>query len=197
MTSISEQKSALRREAGRIRKTYHAASGPPAALAARDRLLALSEMTQADAVSVFWPVGSEIDTRPLLHALAGRQTVVGLPVVAGRNAPLVFRQWMPDTGMIDGAHDIPTPPPDAPVIVPDVLVVPLLAFDRKGYRLGYGGGYYDRTLSAARSSGRAVLGIGYAYAVQEVDAVAREAFDQPLDLIVTDKETIRPHAEKQ
>jgi 5-formyltetrahydrofolate cyclo-ligase len=94
--------------------------------------------------------------------------------------------------MVPGVHDIPVPPDNADVVVPQVLVVPLLAFDRQGYRLGYGGGFYDRTLEALRGLGGAVTAIGFAFAGQEVESVPRESFDQPLDIIVTEAETIHP-----
>jgi 5-formyltetrahydrofolate cyclo-ligase len=145
----------------------------------------------ADAVlSGFWPSKGEIDLRPLLHDVHGRGHSCALPVVVKRGQPLVFRAWTPATELVTGAFGIPAPPPEAATVVPDVLLVPLLAFDRAGNRAGWGAGFYDRTLAALRAV-RATQAIGVAFAVQEVDFVPHGPHDQPLDWIVTEAEAIR------
>jgi 5-formyltetrahydrofolate cyclo-ligase len=195
LTSSTQRKRELRRQAETARGAAYEATDPQAAAAAaRDRILALDAVARASCISAFWSVGTELDTGPLIRALADRGTAVGLPVVAAKAQPLVFRRWQPDMVLVPGVHDIPVPPEDAAVVVPEVLIVPLLAFDRQGYRLGYGGGFYDRTLEALRGQGRAVTAVGFAFAAQEVDSVPRESFDQPLDFIVTEAETIEPVA---
>ncbi len=141
-------------------------------------------------VSAFYPYQSEIDTRPLLGKLAGEGWTTALPIVVKQASPLEFRRWMPGEPTIPGKWDIPRPPADAPLVEPDVLLVPLLAFDRRGYRLGYGGGFYDRTLEKLRA-GKPVVAIGIAYAVQEVDSVIHDDHDQLLDFVMTEKELIR------
>lgn len=131
-------------------------------------------------VSGFWPMGAEIDIRPLLIALHGRGHAIALPETPKRGNPLIFRLWSPGATMIQERFG--TQRPDGPVCVPDVLFVPLLAFDRQGRRLGYGGGYYDRTL--ATLPGR--LAIGCAYAAQELDEVPAGPYDARLSMVATE-----------
>ena len=111
-------------------------------------------------------------------------------MVIAKNTPLVFRQWAPGDALVLGRWNIKVPPEEAPEVLPDVLLVPLLAFDRRGFRLGYGGGFYDRTLEKLRTL-KKVTAIGIAYAGQEVDAVPYEEFDQRLDWIMTEKESFK------
>jgi 5-formyltetrahydrofolate cyclo-ligase len=144
-------------------------------------------------VSGYWPSRDEIDPRPLMAALHHRGHVCALPVIAGAAIPLVFRRWAPGDALVAGGYDIPVPSESAPQLAPGLLLVPLLAFDRTGARLGYGGGFYDRTLDASRAVGP-VLAVGLAYAGQMVAGVPCEASDQRLDWIVTEAEAIRAGA---
>ena len=153
--------------------------------------LATIDPAPGTAVSGYWPVGDELDCRPLLHRLVAAGCVVGLPVVVARRAPLAFRAWAPGAAMAAGVLAIPVPAGDAAAVVPSVLIVPLLAFDRSGYRLGYGGGYYDRTLADLRASGGPVTAVGYGFAAQEVAAVPHDDTDQRLDWIVTERQARR------
>jgi 5-formyltetrahydrofolate cyclo-ligase len=153
-------------------------------------LLASGAVPEGASVSGFWPIGSEIDLRPVLMALASRGHAVALPVVVGRDRPLVFRAWREGDAMAEGQWGIREPLENAPEIVPEVLLVPLLAFDRGGYRLGYGGGFYDRTLERLRAHGGAIA-IGAAWAAQEVPAVPHGIHDQPLDWMLTERECFR------
>ena len=137
-------------------------------------------------VSGFWPIGREIDIRPLLHALHDRGNPVVLPVTPKRGNPLTFRLWRP--GDVLQPERFGTSRPVGEEAVPDVLLVPLLAFDRRGHRLGYGAGFYDRTL-AALPAGRYALGV--AYAAQEVPEVPAGSTDIPLDAVATDRGLIR------
>jgi 5-formyltetrahydrofolate cyclo-ligase len=140
-------------------------------------------------VSGYWPLAGELDIRPLLHQIHDHGHPIGLPVVKGKGQPLLFRAWSPGAALVQGSFKVLTPPEGAPELVPDVLLVPLLAFDRDGYRLGYGGGFYDRTLEKRRReahSGHPVLAIGIAFAAQETDKLPKGPFDQPLDWIVTE-----------
>lgn len=156
----------------------------PAALA---RLgLGFAGLPPGSTVSGFHPRQSELDILPLLARLASEGFVTCLPVVTGKLEPLVFRAWTPGDPIISGVWDIPMPRADADVVEPDALLVPLLAFDASGYRLGYGGGFYDRTLHDLRRR-KKVLAIGVAYTAQEVAAVPRGAHDAPLDYILTEK----------
>ncbi len=188
MTEIFEAKAALRRTS-RQRRREAASSGVSAVVCRR---LLDSLAIPADAtVSGYWPLRDELDPRPILSALATRGQRLCLPVVVESGAPLVFRGWKPDVSLEPAAFGTQVPGADCPVLEPDLLLVPLLAFDRRGFRLGYGGGFYDRTLATLRGR-RPVLAVGLAFAAQEVDAVPVEAGDEPLDRIVTEREVMTP-----
>ena len=149
------------------------------------------EFSPGSVVAGYWPLGDEIDPRALLEALAGRGCTIVLPVVTARAQPLTFRQWEAGDALEDGLHGTVHPLADAPVRVPGIVLVPLLAFDSQGYRLGYGGGYYDRTLAALRAHAH-ITAIGLAFAAQRVQAVPRDHHDQPLDLILTEQGPLKP-----
>ena len=181
-------KKAARAAAALARNAAHDASkgSAPLVLAARGLPVAF----QNQVVSGFHPYLSEISTLPLLAKLVDEGWITALPVVIGKELPLLFRRWARGDVMVSGLWDIQIPADTAPEVEPDVLLVPMLAFDRKGYRLGYGGGFYDRTLAKLRAF-KKVTAIGVAYAGQEVDAVSHDAHDQPLDWIMTEKETFK------
>lgn len=141
-------------------------------------------------VAGYWPIKSEMDVRPALVLLQRVGCLTALPEVVDKARPLRFRAWVPDDPLEEGAHGTAHPLVDAPLMRPDVVLVPLLAFDRAGHRLGWGGGYYDRTLEILRKSGDLVA-VGCAYSAQEVDAVAAEPHDQLLDWIITEQEAIK------
>ena len=115
---------------------------------------------------------------------------MGVPVILGKAQPLKFRRWEPDCEMIDGEFGARIPA-TGEWVTPEILIVPLVAFDRKGGRLGYGGGFYDRTLELLRAA-RPTLAIGFAYGAQEAETLPLEPTDQPLDMIVTEAEIIEP-----
>jgi 5-formyltetrahydrofolate cyclo-ligase len=138
-------------------------------------------------VSGFLPIGDEIDIQPLLVALHERGHILALPVTPKRGNPLTFRRWQPGDTLV--AERFGTMRPVGDEIVPDFLLVPLLAFDRLGFRLGYGAGYYDRTLTSL--SGHFALGCSYA--AQYVDAVPIGPYDVRLDAVATELGILRPH----
>jgi 5-formyltetrahydrofolate cyclo-ligase len=140
-------------------------------------------------VSFYWPMGDEADPRALAARLAARGHALALPVVVKKNSPLVFRRWREGDALVVHGFGMHEPASDAPVTRPDVLLVPLLAFDARGHRLGYGGGFYDRTLASFETK----LAIGVAYAGQEVDALPALPHDHPLDMVVTEL-GVRPFA---
>lgn len=131
-------------------------------------------------IAGFWPMGREIDIRPLLLALHIRGHMIALPETPPRGQPLIFRHWEPGMAMV--AERFGTQRPSGPVITPDLIFAPLLAFDRAGRRLGYGGGYYDRTLAAVPGA----RAIGCGYACQELDEVPADAYDARLSAIATE-----------
>lgn len=135
-------------------------------------------------VAGFWPMGTEIDIRPLLRALAGRGHALALPATPRRGLPLTFRRWRPGDPLVAGPIGTRQPPPEAEAVRPDWLLVPLLAFDRAGRRLGYGGGYYDRTLAALLPGGAVALGC--AYALQEAPELPAGPEDVVLPRVATE-----------
>ena len=181
----------VRRAARERRRLAHRASAATAGQLLRDRFLAEQPLPSGAVVAGYAPMGEEIDVLPLLHALAGRGHACALPVVVAPAAPLAFRAWHPGMTLVAADFGVGVPPPSSEELRPTVLLVPLLAFDRAGHRIGYGAGFYDRTLAALRGDGD-VLAIGVAYAEQEVDAVPVDGNDAALDLIITDRSTIRP-----
>jgi 5-formyltetrahydrofolate cyclo-ligase len=188
IANIDDAKRAMRREATARRREV-AAPGDAARWLV-DNILGVGAIPDDAPVSGFWPIGSEIDLVPLLRALAARGHTVALPVVVGRDRPLAFRAWREGDEMAEGPYGIREPLESAAEITPQVLLVPLLAFDRAGYRLGYGGGFYDRSLAGLRARGDAIA-IGAAWAAQEVPAVPHDWLDQPLDWMLTERECFR------
>lgn len=182
----SPEKITLRASA-RAARTAAAMAAPHAAARAAQRALPL--IAPGAIVAVTWSMGDELDTKPLIDALRARGQEVALPVVVVRGQPLSFRRHRAGDRLLPGPLGTSHPADEAPLIQPAVLIVPLLAFDRRGYRLGYGGGFYDVTLRALRAKA-AIRAIGFAYAGQEVPAVPHEAHDEKLDAIVTERETI-------
>jgi 5-formyltetrahydrofolate cyclo-ligase len=191
---IDEEKRALRRRMRALRLVADQKQGPDAALGlikaffGRANDLALAP---GCVVSGYWPIVTEIDVRPLMARLAGQGLTLALPVLVDPARPLVFRRWRPDKDtLMAGAHGTAFPPQEAPEVTPDVLLVPGLAFDAAGYRLGQGGGHFDRTLAALRAA-RAIIAIGVGYAVQRLASVPRAPHDQPMDWLL-DEDTFVP-----
>jgi 5-formyltetrahydrofolate cyclo-ligase len=182
-------KKQARAAATAIRKIAHAAQHETAPLQLASGAFPVQPTATCKIISGFYPYQSEIDTRPLLGRLAGEGWTTCLPIVLGDGLPLEFRRWAPGAPTIKGVWGIPRPPEDAELVEPDVLIIPLLSFDRKGFRLGYGGGFYDRTLEMLRAR-KNIIAIGVGYSAQEVDHVPVGENDQPLDYVITEKELI-------
>lgn len=181
---LVQRKAALRAEQRRRRRAV-APSG--AAEAVADLLIAGFRLPQGGIVSGYWPLADELDPRPTMTRLATLGHPLALPRVQGRGRPLVFHVWRPGDPLFAGPFEVMEPAPDAPLARPRILLVPLLAFDRRGRRLGYGAGYYDLVLRELRALSPPPLAIGVAFAAQEVDAVPTGPRDQPLDAVVTDR----------
>jgi 5-formyltetrahydrofolate cyclo-ligase len=186
MTDLKITKAEARKAAAKIRKSTHEQLKDDAPLMLASHGLPVPPSVARNVVSAFFPYKSEIDTRPLLGKLAGEGWTTCLPIVIALGEPLIFRRWLPGQPTIPGTWDIPQPTDDAPLVIPDVLLVPMMAFDKRGFRLGYGGGFYDRTLQELRTQ-KAIIAIGVAYAAQEVDSVAHDSHDQALDYVMTEK----------
>ena len=185
----TDRKAILRQEALSRRKGL--AEGARGRLTERlaEEGLRLARLWAPAAISAFHPIREEPDTLTLLDALAANGYATALPAVVGRGAPLAFRLWRPGEPTLLGGMGIPEPLESAAAVEPDLLFVPLACFDRRGHRIGYGAGYYDRSLARLRAI-KKILAVGVAYGVCEVDAAPYEAHDQGLDAIVTEHETI-------
>ena len=179
----SADKAALRRLARVARRVLQVA-GPEAGEQAA-RHFAAADPGSFQVAALYWPCGSELDPRPLGRALEARGTRLCLPTVAAADCALEFRAFHEGDALATDALGLAAPGADAEVLRPDLVIVPLLAFDASGGRLGQGGGYYDRTLEQLRAEGP-VFVVGLAYAGQEVDRLPAEDHDQPLDAVLTE-----------
>ncbi len=159
-----------------------------AAEAAAERAKPIFADCRGLTVSGYWPIRSEMDPRPLMAIAAGRGAGLALPVTSVDG--LIFRRWRPGEPLVDAGFGTLGPPAAAPEIHPDMLIMPLAAFDRRGHRIGYGQGHYDRAIDAFRARGHRPRLIGLAFAAQEVEKVPFEPHDIPLDFIVTEEELI-------
>lgn len=191
---IPRLKARLRKSASASRRVLHARSGAAAAREVMRRGLAYLKARPPGVVAGYYPVGSELSPLELMAALELAGWRGALPVVTAQDQRLEFRAWRQGEALLRGAHDIPRPTDEAPQLVPDVVIAPLLSFDRPGYRLGYGGGYYDRTLEFLRAQGK-VEAIGLAFMAQMVDEVPHMSFDQRLDKVLTEDALIHCQAE--
>lgn len=181
VTPLDAAKSAARAQALAARRAM-----PGAGEALRDVILRDAPPPPGVLIGGFWPMGHEINTRPLLEALLARGHAIALPVTPPRGHPLCFRPWHPGTAMARGPMGTQHPA-EGEAVTPDWLIIPLLAFDRTGARLGYGGGYYDRTLALLGHA----TSIGVAYAAQEIPQVPTGPHDIRLHAIATERGLIR------
>jgi 5-formyltetrahydrofolate cyclo-ligase len=194
--SVAEEKRRLRKRMRALRLVADQKEGPDAALAVTRHFLAVLPELEFDAgstVAGYWPIATELDVRPLLARLHGRGIRCALPAVVAGDDLLVFRRWSPTDDLEPADHDTRQPFATAEVVIPQALLVPLLAVDGSGHRLGYGRGWYDRTLAALRGRGRAVA-IGVGYGVQRIERVPSAIGDQTVDWILTERavERVRP-----
>jgi 5-formyltetrahydrofolate cyclo-ligase len=186
--TVESRKAQVRRDAAARRDALPAAERATAAAAIAARPLPVAVPPGA-IVSGFSPLKSEINPVPLMRAFADAGAGLALPVVAGRGKPLVMRAWNFGAPLVSGVWGIREPPPGAPEVFPDMLIVPLLAFDRTGHRIGYGAGYYDMTIARLRGI-KPVIAIGIAYAAQEIAEIPTTPRDARLDFVLTERETI-------
>ena len=181
--STIEAKNAARRLAKQRRIE---AANPQDEKLATNNLEQLLDGYPADAgISGYLPIGTELSPVAVMRHLCNRGRIICVPVVDKPGHPLRFRRWSPSARLVISSHGVPVPAAGNWEF-PGILIVPLLAFDHAGFRLGYGGGYYDRTLEILRRGGPTTA-IGLAYCRQQIERVPREAFDQPLDMVVTER----------
>jgi 5-formyltetrahydrofolate cyclo-ligase len=180
---IAEQKQALRQEMLKRREKAFIAH-PEAGQQLAQQLYALRLVHPPDVVSAYWPIRHEIDPRPFLESFHEKGGTIVLPVILAQAERLAFRLWTPDVSLRRSHWGVMEPPITCPQIEPDILLLPLLAFDQQGYRLGYGQGYYDRTVAHLRAC-KTVKVIALAFDEQEVSSVPHNAYDQKVDSVVT------------
>lgn len=182
--AMTEAKAAARKAAFAARKEAKARVDESLA---QGHLAAVLASLAPRVLAGYMPIRTEIDPLPVMRAYGGP---VSVPVIEAEGRPLLFQHWTPSSVMVDGPFGAQIPQTGA-MLTPQVLVVPLVAFDGRGYRLGYGGGFYDRTLERLRRLGP-VTAIGFAFAAQELDDLPLEPTDEPLDLIVTELGVLLP-----
>jgi 5-formyltetrahydrofolate cyclo-ligase len=186
--SVEERKAELRAAAQALRDVLPADARKTAAEAVAAREFPLT-IPPGTIVSGFMPLKSEINPLPLMQKLAEQGARLALPAIAGRDKPLMMRAWQFGAPLDRGQWGIREPKPEAAEVEPDILLVPLLAFDRKGFRIGYGAGYYDMTIHRLRAL-KSVTAVGIAYAAQEVAKIPTTERDERLDLVLTEREVI-------
>lgn len=186
--AISELKTVIRKDALMRRDALPGAERAQAAETIAVRPFPLP-ITPGTIVSGFMPLKTEISPLPLMRKLAASGAQLALPCIAGRGRPLVMRAFAFGDELASGQWGIREPKPDAPEVAPDILLVPMLAFDRNGHRIGYGAGYYDMTIAALRSA-KPAIAAGIAFAAQEIEEVPVTPRDARLDLVLTEHEVI-------
>lgn len=189
--SETTTKKALRQNALAQRAALPPAARKAAAESVAERLAGLLGDVRGRVVAGYWPIRGELDCGPALTRAAAAGARTALAVTLDRAAPLAFRPWRPGEPLGEDVFGIPAPPEEAGRAEPDIVLVPLLAFDEGRHRLGYGAGLYDRTLEALKAA-RPVRAIGLAFAAQKVDSLPADPYDHRLDLIVTEAGVVAP-----
>jgi 5-formyltetrahydrofolate cyclo-ligase len=185
---VSKEKDLLREQALARRDALPATERQASAEFVASRAFPI-DVRRGAVVSGFMPMKSEINPLPLLKRLAAGGATLALPVVAGRGKPLIMRAWEFGAPLDQGVWGIRQPKAESPEVDPDILIVPLAAFDRRGHRIGYGAGYFDMTINRLRRL-KSITAIGIAFAVQEIPRVPATERDEPLDLVLTEREII-------
>ena len=184
MSDIATKKQAARKASMVTRKAAHASVQGAGETAAAHLLTWLETAPPVHFVSGYMPIHTELDILPAMHALHARGYAVSVPVIIGKAQPLRFCEWTPDSVMVDGPFGAKVPESGA-WQRPDLLLCPMLAFDPSGQRMGYGGGFYDRSIAELKAE-KPVQALGYAFAAQQVESLPHEATDMPLDGVVTE-----------
>ena len=139
-------------------------------------------------IAAYWPIGDEVDVIPAIKRLIHVMRIqCCLPIVLGNELPLIFKLWHPGESLCLGKFGTSQPHTASQIVNPSILLIPLLAYDLAGYRLGWGGGFYDRTITAMKENGHSIISIGVGYAAQQIPLIPRNSFDQPMDWILTEE----------
>lgn len=190
--ALQERKRALRREMIARRAAMGEAERAAASRDIAWHVLRHLPCRERPRISLFWSLPGELDTLPLLHAFHWLGAEPLLPRMHGRGRPLTFHRWSPGMALERGPMGVMEPPASEPVVIPGIVLAPLLAFDRRGHRLGYGAGFYDRTFDAIAATGADPLRVGLCFACQEVPEVPVGETDAPLALVITEDGPIHP-----
>jgi 5,10-methenyltetrahydrofolate synthetase len=189
-TEVPGWRKARREELRAARKTLsvaeHASASDRLAVNLEAILQTRFDGARGRILSMYWPIKGEPDLRGLMTRLHDAGVMIALPLVETKAAPLVFRRWTPETKMVRGDWNIPVPPANAEVVTPDIALAPLVGWDEQGYRLGYGGGYFDRTLA---SLDPCPFKIGVGYASAKLSTIFPQPHDIPMDMIVTEQKS--------
>lgn len=180
---VARFRKAKRQELRKACLNLPAAARRAAAEAVQQRLYRLIDLAPGRIIACYSPLGNELDLQPWMRSAVARGARVALPVVTGKNEPLLFREWTPDCVMVDGIWRIPVPA-DGAELTPEIILVPLVGFDAENYRLGNGGGFYDRTLSLMSPR---PMTIGVGYSLTKISSIFPQPHDIPMDIIVTEK----------
>lgn len=176
-------KAALREQAQKQRAALSSSERSEAASSAARLFFNSIPIEKGQVISAYWPIRDEIDSKPVLGGLMDDGHTVCLPVIMGDEVPLIFRQWESGAALYEAGFGTLAPAEGAPVLVPELLIIPLLGFDNAGTRLGYGKGHYDRSIAGMKKK---PLLVGYAFAAQELKSIPREGHDVPLDFLITE-----------
>jgi len=187
---IRKQKYRLRKKSSERRAALHAANSAAGSAGLARVAMSVLPLTNGKHIAGFCSIRSEIETTPLLTALHELKIRIALPVVIAAGLPLIFREWIAGEPLKSGLHGTRHPGSGSNKIEPDLVLVPLLAFDSQGGRLGYGAGYYDRTLHELKKKRAGVLAVGVAYDDQQVEEVPTGAKDSRLDAVITDRRLV-------
>lgn len=185
-----DTKKDIRVNARNIRRDIHKKNGRDYSEKIKDMFLETQHFMPQTVFAGYYPIGSEVNSRPLMDALNLKGHATALPHIVAKDVPLVFRLYRAGDELIKGSFGVPEPHPHMPNLIPDVLIIPMLAFNKEGYRLGYGTGFYDRTLEDLRRT-KPVKAIGVAYSHQQNDSLPLESHDEKMDWIITEKEAIK------
>jgi len=192
LPSLADQKADLRKRCYERRIAVDGEEAEAAAKAVAKRVASAISIADGTIVSAYWPLPGELDPRPTLEALVKQGAAGALPRTVGDGEPLVFHSWTVGDPLVEGQFKVMEPEIGVPIVTPSVLLIPLLAFDCGCRRLGHGKGYYDRSLQQLKAGDPNLRAIGVAYALQEVEQVPTDVYDQTLDLVITEKGVFEP-----
>lgn len=183
-------KKEYRVDARATRRSFHQKNGNAFSKKIKEHFFASQHFMPQTVFAVYYPIGSEVNSRPLIDTLNDMGHITALPVIKDRQSALEFRVYRSEQKLNKGAFGVPEPSPNMPTVIPDFLIIPMLAFNKQGYRLGYGTGFYDRTLTEMRRA-KPIKAIGVAYSVQQIDDMPVESHDEKMDWIITEKEALK------